>query len=129
MAAAGLAGPASAQLARVPTVTRLVKLFRDLELQLLSGADPAPLLADDFELRPARQPGVPVPRAEWLAQPASLRGSGGTLEQMAAHDNGPSVTVSFLWRPEQGTPQFIVDTWVRDGEGWKLKVRYQARAD
>ena len=34
--------------------------------------------------------------------------------------------VSFLLRPADGAPLFIVDTWARAGESWRLQVRYAA---
>ena len=120
------------QTARVPTVTRLVKIFLDLEAQLARaahGGDAAALrslLADDFEMRVAQRPGVPTPRAEWLAALARRPAPAAEIEQIAAHDHGAVVDVSFLLRPADGAPLFIVDTWARAGDGWRLQVRYAA---
>lgn len=123
------------QTARVPTVTRLVKVFLDLESQLLQaqrGGDAAalqPLLADDFEMRVARRPGTPIPRAEWLAAVDRRKPPEAVIEQMAAHEHGAVVDVSFLLRPtdaQAGAPLFVVDTWAKDGPAWRLKVRYAA---
>lgn len=122
----------------VPTVTRLVKVFQQLETQFAQAAragDTAALealLADDFELRAARRPGEPVARAQWLAAIQQQPAPDARIEQMAAHDHGAIVDVSFLLRPvaagpaKRGTeaPLFIVDTWARDGDAWRLKVRY-----
>lgn len=125
---------AFAQAGRVPTVTRLVKLFLDLEGTLLDAArsgDRAALerqLADDFEMRVAQRPGEPVPRADWLAHTLAARPPAAQIEQMAVHDEGQAALVSFLLRP-QGTqqwPTFVVDTWVRAGDEWRLQVRYAA---
>ena len=70
-----------AALGHIPTVTRLVKLFMDLEGTLATGlrdgnaAAVDTMLADDFEMRVASMPGNPTPRAEWiklsLGKPAS----------------------------------------------------------
>ena len=120
---------------RVPTMTRLVVQFMELESRLLdarrAGDDRAlqALTSDDFELRTARQPGNPLPRAEWLKSQSERPGAADVIEQMAAHDLGSAVNVSFLLRPEgTGPVQFVVDTWVRDGDTWRLKVRYAAPA-
>ena len=126
-----------AQGTRVPTVTRLVKVFLDLETQLQQaarGSDAAALaalLADDFELRVARRPGTPVARAEFLAALARKPPPEAAIEQIAAHDHGAVVNVSFLLRPvgagRKGPPPiFVVDTWAREGEVWRLRVRYAA---
>jgi hypothetical protein len=133
--AAAVALPAAtawSQSARVPTVTRLVKVFLDLEAQLAQAAhgnDVAALralLADDFEMRVAQRPGVPTPRAEWLAALARQPAPAAEIEQIAAHDHGAVVDVSFLLRPAEGAPLFIVDTWAKVGDGWRLQVRYAA---
>lgn len=122
----------------VPTVTRLVKVFQQLETQFAQAAragDTAALealLTEDFELRVARRPAEPVARAQWLAAIKQQPAPDARIEQMAAHDHGTIVDVSFLLRPlvagppRRGTeaPLFIVDTWARDGEAWRLKVRY-----
>lgn len=118
---------------RVPTMTRLVAQFMDLELRMLdaqrAGDSPTlqALLGEDFELRAAREPGSPVPRAEWLKTQAGQSGAAGAIEQMAVHNLGSAVNVSYLLRPEgTGPARFVVDTWVRNGDAWHLKVRYAA---
>lgn len=126
---------AHAQANAVPTVTRLVKIFLDLEGRLMQAqrdgdaAALGALLTDDFEQRSAPQPGVPVARAEWLGRAKREAAvQAGRIEQMAAHDHGSVVVVSFLVRPDSGTPRFIVDTWAKAGDSWKLAVRYSAAA-
>lgn len=122
------------QTSRVPTVTRLVKLFLDLEAELLlaqrDGYRTAleSRLTDDFEMRVASRPGQPIPRAEWLDNSLQHKPAAMEIEQMAVHDEGPAAVVSFLLRPhtKREPPLFIVDTWVRDGDDWRLKTRYVA---
>ena len=129
--------PAGSQPTRVPTVTRLVQLFAELESRLMlashqfDAAALQALLADDFELRVARQPGVPTARAEWLAALARRPAPQAVIEQLAVHDHGALANASFLLRPvaSAGRPVpalFVVDTWVKDGDNWRLKVRYAA---
>lgn len=129
------AGPARADESRIPVVTRLVHLFGELEGKVTDAAahgDRATLeqlVADDFELRAGAQPGVPVPRADWiaatLADPAP-----GAVSQMAAIDHGEFVAVSFLWRRAGGKSsdpgRFTVDLWRKDGDTWRLATRYAA---
>src|SRR5690242_985495 len=56
----------------VPTVTRLVKVFSQLEAQLVMNAHGkdasavAAMLDPSFEMRVGDMPGKPVPRDEWL---------------------------------------------------------------
>jgi hypothetical protein len=125
---------AIAQTARVPTVTRLVKLFLDLEAELLLAqrdGDRAALerrLADDFEMRVGAKPGEPVPRNDWLDGALAHKPPLMEIEQMAVHDQGSAALVSFLLRPPgpREVPTFVVDTWVRRGDAWCLAVRYAA---
>src|SRR5947199_1144210 len=75
-----LASPLGAQTAgdaapgHIPTVTRLVKLFLELESALTTSVHDGnaaavdKMLADDFEMRVASMPGNPMPRAEWIRQ-------------------------------------------------------------
>jgi hypothetical protein len=119
---------------RVPTVTRLVKQFTDLENKLnasLSKKDAGALQAlldDDFEMRVGATPGDPVPRAEWLqsaqADTANLPGVG----QMAVHDYGEIAVVSFLGSRAAGGGLFIIDVWKRAAGGWRLSTRYASPA-
>ena len=134
LAAWPLAAPA--QTARVPIVTRLVTALLEHESRLAQAASAGDaaalqaLLADDFEMRVASHPGAPTPRAEWLAAIARQPAPPAEIEQMAVHDHGVVAVASFVLRPVGGdrhaTPLFVVDTWARDGEAWRLKVRYAA---
>ena len=136
-----LALPAFAQpspgAGRIPTVTRLVKLFSELENDLVARAhadDPQRLdamLDPAFEMRVGANPGVPLPRDEWIrAARAAPRGAP-RMDQMAVHDFGTIAIVSFRETPttaQRGKPQFVVDCWKRTGDEWKLVVRYVSDA-
>jgi hypothetical protein len=69
---------------------------------------------------------VPTPRAEWLAALARQPAAPAEIEQVAAHDHGTVADVSFVMRSAKELPLFIVDTWIKDGDSWRLKVRYAA---
>jgi hypothetical protein len=126
---------------RAVTVTRLVKIFLDQESRVLDALERRDrttleaLLGDDFEMRLAARPGVPIPRAEWLN--AALAGdapdvSAYLIEQMAVHETGGLAVASFLLqaadRAKKGAPPpvFVVDTWEPAGDSWRLRVRYAA---
>ncbi len=140
--AACIAYPAAAQPVqppgRIPTVTRLVKIFYELETGLaanLAAHDAKAIdrtLDRDFELRAGAMPGTPVPRADWMRQALSASAAG-SIDQMAVHDFGSVAIVSFRQVPAappasvtQGL--FVVDCWKRDGDGWKLATRYLSNA-
>ena len=109
------------------TATRTVHIFADLERELgaaLHSGDQATLdrlLAPDFEVRRSSAPGVPVPRAEFIAEPHPPDSS---LSQMAVRLVGSAALASFI-TSDANTTQFVVDTWAQDGSGWKLVERYE----
>jgi len=123
---------------RVPTVTRLVKLFSELEIALnerIAAKDAAAIgqtLDAGFEARNANNPATPLPRAEWIAATIADAGTNPRVEQMAVHDFGTVAVVSFrqVDAPAQASAshreRFIVDCWTRAGERWLLTVRYVA---
>ena len=124
---------------RIPTVTRLVQLFTQLEIKLaesLGKGDKtavANLLADDFEMRAASVPGNPVPRDAWIRQSLAEPTSSSAIEQMAVHDFGKLAVASFTLRgktAKTGTARdiFIVDIWTQGPDNWKLTVRYAGPA-
>lgn len=123
---------AHAQPARVPTVTRLVKAFSELESTIdarLAAGDATALgamLTDDFELRSAPSAGTPIARADWIKRAPTGAKSAVTNEQMAVHDYGPVAVVSFVKAGQARAAGriFVVDVWQRDGESWKLATRY-----
>ena len=119
------------------TPTRNVLAFTKLEnawieaLQRRDAEALGRLLADDFEIRSAAAPGVPTARAEAMRESLRAPVSRSSIEQMAVHEYGDVMLVSFLWTVEDGTaPQsyFVVDTWKRSGSEWKAAVRYAAPA-
>ena len=122
-----LAGPSFAQ-GRVMTVTRQVAQFSQAEHALadaLRNADVAAtdhLLAADFELRDGASPNQPTPRAQWIA----AAHPDAAVEQMAVHDYGDVVVVSFVNRTDKpASARYVVDVWRRQGSDWQLAVRYQ----
>jgi hypothetical protein len=125
---------------RIPTLTRLVKLFLELEGALTTSlhegnaASVDKTLADDFEMRVASMPGNPTPRAEWIKLALGKPAPAFRIEQMAVHDFGDVCVVSFLQagvagdRREPARDIAIVDVWKRAGDSWKLAVRYAGPA-
>jgi isoaspartyl peptidase/L-asparaginase-like protein (Ntn-hydrolase superfamily) len=138
-----LALPAAAQPAtatsRIPTVTRLVKIFSDLETRLaasVAARDVATIeqtLDADFEMRIGSMPGTPIPRADWIRQSIGTPGEP-SIDQMAVHDFGTVAVVSYRRAgnaaagASAGGSLFVVDCWKRVGDGWKLATRYVSNA-
>ena len=133
-----LAQPAPAS-GRIPTVTRLVKLFTGLEMDLVAKTHAKDLSALDalldpsFELRAGNAPGTPVPRDAWIRDVRAAPRSPPRIDQMAVHDFGDVAIVSFRETAAAGaTPggsaRLVVDCWKRDGAAWKLAVRYVSDA-
>jgi uncharacterized protein DUF4440 len=128
--------------AQGPTVTRLVQVFTGLEtewMQAVQKKDQATLerlLLDDFELRAADAPGVPVPRADWIRDAlgaAAVRSF--DLRQMAVRALADTAVVSFVCHVDTGTtaPQstgdiLVVDIWLQRQGEWKAAARYLAPA-
>ncbi|HEU4375268.1 MAG TPA: nuclear transport factor 2 family protein [Telluria sp.] len=122
----------------VPTITRTIQLFSTLENDWLDAVQRRDrdalkkIVADDFELRSAAAPGVPTPREESLGDALSVAPFHSTIEQMAAHEYGDVVVVSFLWKlvvPKKGAlaqKVFVIDTWKRIDGNWQVVTRYTA---
>lgn len=135
--ASGVAQPAPAP-GRIPTVTRLVKLFSGLEKDLVArthAKDAAALdavLDPSFELRAGNAPGTPVPRDAWIREARAAQRTPPQIDQMAVHDFGDIAIVSFRetdgGSAQRGSRRFVVDCWKRDGDSWKLAVRYASDA-
>jgi hypothetical protein len=138
------AGPALAQPTGgkpnrvVPTVTRTLHIFGELENQWLdavqSGDQAAidKIVAPNFELRSALQAGTPTPRAESLKQSLALPKFESSIGKMAAHEYGDTVILSFEWKlkpvKNSALPErmFVVDTWRQTEAGWQVVTRYIA---
>jgi hypothetical protein len=110
---------------RVPVVTRTVQLFDGLERKLAS--DPASrgeLLADDFEERLCADPGVPIPREDWLQKHSSGNAS---FHGEAVHELGDIAIYSAL-STFGNVDESLVDVWKKANSGWKLAIRYRCPA-
>lgn len=118
---------------RVPTVTRLVKLFTEREAALADAihagdAERAQqLLTNDFEMRTGAASGIPIPRVDWLAEMIRSRNPGEAASGMAVHDLNGTAVVSFT---QGGGPNavFVVDIWRPVANDWQLAIRYAAPA-
>jgi hypothetical protein len=114
---------------RVPTVTRLVKIFLDKETALGAavragdGTALGAMLQDDFELRTGPRAANPIPRAEWMHELLRTRDPGGAVSRMAVHDFGAVAIASFV-QEGAGGPILVVDVWKASGMDWKLAIRY-----
>jgi ketosteroid isomerase-like protein len=115
------------------TPTRNILTFTKLEnawLEAVQRRDADALgrmLADNFEIRSAAAPGVPTARADAVRELLRAPVSRSSIDQMAVHEYGDLMVVSFLWTIADGAaPQsyFVVDTWKRSGDEWKAAVRY-----
>jgi ketosteroid isomerase-like protein len=123
---------------RIPTVTRTVKIFTELESAIsasIQRGDAAALqkaLSDDFELRAGAQPGTPTPREEWVRSLLAKPLAPTRIEQMAVHDMGDVAVVSFLetatGKRDPARDIFVVDVWKRAGDTWRLAIRYASAA-
>ena len=134
-----VAAPISGEIARVPTVTRLVKVFAELETEIITAfkeknqAKLKQLVYPDFEMQIASRSADPVPMSEWLkASMAEAASYSYDISQMSVHDLGETAIVSFIWNAPDKTQQdpppdiSIVDIWKKDGTRWKLAIRYAA---
>jgi|JI8StandDraft_1071087.scaffolds.fasta_scaffold05076_5 pimeloyl-ACP methyl ester carboxylesterase len=115
---------------RVVTMTRFVKVFSDLEYDLVDAlragnkAALDKLITADFEQRNAASPGVPVPRDEWLKVSEMRTPGPAVITDMAVHDRGDLAIASFRLRL-QDQEQFVVDVWRRKAaDSYELVTRY-----
>ena len=114
---------------RVPTVTRLVKIFLDKEAAISeairsgNAAALGSMVMDDFELRAGARAANPVPRDDWMREVLRTRDPGGEVSRMAVHDYAAVAVASFTQDGPAGA-LFIVDVWRQQGSDWKLAVRY-----
>jgi hypothetical protein len=129
--------PSSGNIARIPTVTRLVKSFTQLEFDIITAFKEndqtklSQLIAQDFEMQVPSKSDDPIPLSVWLETSV---GEGSSykydITNMSVYDLGQSAIVSFEWMPfEAGknttSPKFfIVDVWKKEAVDWKLAIRY-----
>ena len=134
VAASAPAFSADTAVGRVPTVTRLVKLFLEREDALsaaMRAGDTASLegtLTDDFELRTGARAASPVPRIDFLSYVAQHHPASGAASRMAVHDLGGVAIVSFVQGDDATRAAFVVDVWRQTGPDWKLAIRYASPA-
>ena len=119
-----------------PVPTRNVAIFTKLENAFNEAVQHhdtdalSRLVSDDFEIRSAPVPGVPTARDEALQAWTQLPAQASAIGQMAVHEYGDLMVVSFVWKrgdaSSAGQSFFVVDTWKRAGADWKVAVRYAA---
>ena len=122
---------------RLPTRTRLVSLYTDLEKQLATAAESQDqakldqLLDDDFEQFGPEPPGDPIPKDDWTT---AYRPNSFLPRQMAVRAFTDTDVVSFVAHQkgtfgdkELGGDYFVVDVWRHEGNVSKLAVRYMSR--
>lgn len=136
-----LGQPSAPGAQRIPTVSRAVMQFADLERELADAvrAHDATrlkrLLAEDFEQRDANAADAPTPRAQWLAHlPPAFADA--AQERFAVHDYGDTAVVSFTLTLPAGSghaepmpADFVVDIWRKSGARWQLAARYLGAGD
>lgn len=128
--------------ARIPTATRQVVQFTQLETELLTAIQKKDegalgrLLSDDYEVWTPAPPGDPIPREEWIQNAVKEPVRSFKLGQMAVRTFGDAAVVSFVCRQQvvlQGKEQrrdlFLVDVWIKSAEQWQLAVRYASRVE
>jgi hypothetical protein len=130
--AAWAADPPRVERSRVMTMTRGVKIFHDLEYDLVDALRAGQtdklnqLLSEDFEQRAGSAPSNPMPREEWLTGSSARLPGTLLISDMAVHERGELSLVSFkqvLAGPN--LTQFVVDVWRRKADGsHELQIRY-----
>lgn len=125
----------------VPTVTRTIQIFSNLENAWNDGVKNRDsealkkILSDRYELRTSALPGRPTPRDESIALAFKEAPFSSRIEQMAVHEYGELMIVSFQWDLEVDNSSplaskiFVVDTWKRVDGDWQVQGRYAAPAD
>jgi hypothetical protein len=124
--------PISGNNPRILQLTRTVKIFSELETELIDALKTnnqdklKGLLAEDFEMRQASKPDNPIPYADWLKNSlAEASNYTADIKQMSVHDLKQTAIVNFLWLPaDNGQVFFIVDIWRQNGKNWQLAIRY-----
>ena len=135
------AAPIAEDIVRIPTVTRLVKVFSQLEVEIITGFKKknqtalARLIDQNFEMQVALKAADSVPLSAWLKTSiAEAPSYTYDIGDMAVRDLGQTAIASFEWKPYESTKQnpapeiFIVDVWKKVGEDWKLAIRFSSAA-
>jgi hypothetical protein len=132
LALAAASTPAAAQPAGrgVPTLTRYVQQFGQLERELAGAQAQRDAAALDrlvsglFELR--GNDAQLVPREDWLQRKVA---AGAAIEQLAVHETGDQAVASFVRRESSGAATFVVDVWSpQPGGSWQLRLRFESPA-
>ena len=137
LALGGIAAPSLAQAVTGAHATRSANLFAQLEDELLRAMQRRDvprlnqLLAEDFEMTVAPLPLDSIAREEWID---NLSRSGSTkvaVQSLTARELSPDLAQVSLWLvPQPATAGrgkvFVLDTWKREGEQWKLLTRHAA---
>jgi len=125
----------------VPTVTRTIQIFSNLEnawndsVKSRDSDSLKKILSERYELRTAASPGRPTPRDESIALAFKDPIYSSAIEQMAVHEYGDLMVVSFQWNLDVGKASplaariFVVDTWKLVDGAWQAQARYAAPAD
>lgn len=112
----------------IPTVTRYVKLFGELENKLnaaIASGDSTTvdkLLTFNFEQIKGQEPNKPIPKVEWIPASITKKSKPVVITNLSARELGDVVIVSFKEKSKQNS--FIVDVWNKQNEDWKLRARY-----
>ena len=128
--ASGVPIPQRVQRTRAVTMTRFVRVFTDLEYDLIDAlrAEDKPaldkLLAADFEQRESTRPAEPVARDEWIKSSETKLPGIAQMSAMAVHDRGEHAIASFRLRLAE-RELFVVDVWRRKtADSYELVTRY-----
>lgn len=124
--------------ARVVTMTRPMAIISRLENQLedaLVKGDQAALdglVTEDFNLWTPRPSGEPVPREDWLKQAPRMLPIQRRNLAVESLSNGEVFVASFMaLQPgiakRATVDHFLVDVWIKAGDSYRLKARYQAK--
>ena len=121
--------------ARIPTVTRWITLFYELETSLANAlhtddqAKLNELINSNFELRLVSNPDQAIPLDVWLKtqiKKSSLYSN--QIEKMAVHNIHDTAIVSYESTIQSSKNLkkkiFIVDVWSQENNQWKLMTRY-----
>lgn len=117
----------------VLTQTRYVKLFGDLETELLSvmekrdGARLEQLLAATFEVRKAN--GDVIPRADWVSKISSNSHPElhRAISRLVVYEIGSHAVANFnITSADNKAAKFVVDVWAPENGQWVLRARIES---